>query len=147
MLHSLLFSSAQLQVSVAAQRCSLHNVRDWGAWTSGHSPWLPARSSVFLQCSNRTAVRHFLRAVHPAMPPCPGSGDAGQPGGQHGVGDPRVYQVQLALLSASQLFTVHVGHTDFNSHFKTMIFTVAARHTGCDSCEEAICICGVVCLC
>lgn len=46
------------------------------------------------------------------MPPCSGPGDARQLGGQHGAGGARVYQAQLALISASHTeeFTVRVGH-------------------------------------
>lgn len=90
-LYSLSLSLSQLQVPVAAHQYSVQFVCDWDTWASGHSSRLPARLPVFLQRSKWSAVRHFLPAIYSAMSPCPGPGDAGQPGGQHGPEDARLY--------------------------------------------------------
>lgn len=97
------FSSfPQLQVSVAARQHSVQPLCDRDARASGYSSRFPARSPVLLQRPKWSAVRCFQPAICSAMPPCPGPGDAGQPGGQHGPGDARLCEEQLALLSASQ---------------------------------------------
>lgn len=97
------FSSfLQLQVSAAARQRPVQPLCDRDAGAGGNSSRLPARPPVLLQRPKRSAVRRFLPAICSAMPPCPGPGDAGQPGGQHGPGDARLSEEQLALLPASQ---------------------------------------------
>lgn len=90
-LPSSLLSVSQPQVSAAAHQGSVQPVGDGDARAGGHPPGLPARTPVFLQRPKRSAAGRFVPAVYSAVPPCPGPGDAGQPGGQHGPGDAGLY--------------------------------------------------------